>query len=75
MNGVTDGPEEVPGGDAVLMGASGENKERRLVVHGVVGPRDDEEEEEEEYEYAFDEDEEAVQAPAKWRAIARFYSG
>lgn len=49
------------------------NEDRRLVLVGDPAVKDLEEEDEE--EYAFEDDEEAVQAPPKWLAIARFYSG
>lgn len=49
-----------------------ENLDRRLMVVGAEGGDDQEEDEE---EYAFEDDEEAALAPAKWMAIARYYSG
>lgn len=51
------------------------NEDRRLVLVGDPSGREQEEQEEEEEEYAFEDDGEAVNAPPKWMAIARYYSG
>nr|CAB3455112.1 unnamed protein product [Digitaria exilis] len=50
-----------------------ENSDRRMVLVGEVDSVKGGEDEED--EFVFEEEDEVEQAPAKWMAIARFYSG
>nr|CAB3447647.1 unnamed protein product [Digitaria exilis] len=50
-----------------------ENSDRRMVLVGEVDSVKGGEDEED--EFVFEEEDEVEQAPTKWMAIARFYSG